>query len=189
MTETPRCEVIPLPSSQTSFHIDGREVTRWHFGPQATRPFFYPLVGPESGSSLTRIGHPGAPDHDHHRSVWFAHAKLLGMDFWSDQGDTFIRQQQWLAYEEGDEQTAMAVKLGWFDGHNPQPLLDHENDRRCAACRSRGVHSRLALHVCPESGPVGVPTDELRPPGRPCGEVAVSPLWRGTSHRSRRHNG
>lgn len=126
MSETPRCEVVPLPQQQVSFRIDGREITRWHFGSWATRPFFSPLVGPESGSSVTRIGHPGAPDHDHHRSVWFAHAKLLGMDFWSDQGETFIRQQQWLAYEDADEQAAMAVKLGWHDGHDPQPLLDQE---------------------------------------------------------------
>ena len=30
------------------------------------------------------MGHPGAPDHDHHRSVWFAHFKVLGIDFWGD---------------------------------------------------------------------------------------------------------
>ena len=55
-----------------SFQIDGEEKTRWHFGSDYPRPFFYPFHGP-SGTSLTRMGHPGAENHDHHRSVWFAH--------------------------------------------------------------------------------------------------------------------
>src|SRR5918993_1393514 len=67
----PRCEVVPLPDHQASFRIDGAERLRWHFGPSYPRPFFYPLVGP-SGTPLTRMGHPGDPGHDHHRSVWFA---------------------------------------------------------------------------------------------------------------------
>ena len=39
-----------------------------------------------SGATLTRIGHPGAENHDHHRSVWFAHHKVNGLDFWSSAG-------------------------------------------------------------------------------------------------------
>jgi hypothetical protein len=71
--QLPRCCALALPDHQVSLQIDGIERLRWHFGPSYPRPFFYPLVGP-SGASLTRIGHPGAPNHDHHRSVWFAHA-------------------------------------------------------------------------------------------------------------------
>lgn len=122
----PRCEVIPLPDLQTSFRIDGREVTRWHYGSQYPRPFLYPVVGPDSGASLTRMGHPGAPNHDHHRSVWFAHNKLLGIDFWSDNTTARIRQQQWFVYDDADDAAAMAVSLGWFDGHDPQPLVEQE---------------------------------------------------------------
>ena len=80
----PRCRILPLPDSQTSFQIDGHERLRWHSGESYPRPFFYPLLGP-TGSPLTRMGHPGAPNHDHHRSIWFAHHKVLGIDFWSDQ--------------------------------------------------------------------------------------------------------
>ncbi len=126
MSEISRCEIVPLPEQQTSFRIDGREVTRWHYGPWSPKPCFFPLNGPRSGSSLTRMGHPGAPDHAHHRSVWFAHQKLLGINFWSDQTDARIRQQEWLVYQDGDPEAAMAVKLGWYDGHDPQPLIDQE---------------------------------------------------------------
>lgn len=122
----PRCEVLPLPGHQVAFSIDGEQRTVWHFGPQYPRPFFYPLQAPGRAESLTRMGHPGAPNHDHHRSVWFAHAKVLGIDFWSDNTAASVRQQGWLAYESGEEEARMAVQLGWFDGHDPQPLMQQE---------------------------------------------------------------
>src|SRR4051794_10336663 len=121
----PRCSVTPLPDHQAAFEIDGRERLRWHFGPSYPRPFFYPLVGP-SGSPLTRLGHPGAPDHDHHRSVWFAHAKVQGVDFWGDRTTARVRQKQWLAYHDGDEAAVLGVLLGWNDGHDPKDLLEQE---------------------------------------------------------------
>ena len=121
----PRCQIVPLPDDQVSFVLDRVERLRWHFGANYPRPFFYPLVGP-SGSTLTRMGHPGAPNHDHHRSIWFAHNKVLGIDFWSEQTQARIRQKEWLQYQDGDTEAAMAVSLGWFDGHDPAPLLEQE---------------------------------------------------------------
>lgn len=120
-----RCQAVPQPDSQVSFQVDGHERLRWHFGDNYPRPFFYPLPGP-GGSPLTRMGHPGAPNHDHHRSIWFAHAKVLGIDFWDDHTSARIRQKQWLAYEDGDAEAAMAVRLEWLDGHDPQPLMEQE---------------------------------------------------------------
>ncbi len=117
----PRCRVLPLPDYQIAFQVDGQERLRWHFGAQYPRPFFYPLLGP-SGESLTRMGHPGAPNHDHHRSIWLGHQRVMGVDFWSDTSPAKIRQTNWLAYEDGDEAVS-AVELGWYDGHDPQPLL------------------------------------------------------------------
>jgi hypothetical protein len=121
----PRCQVLPLPDHQVSFQVEGAERLRWHHGPSYPRPFFYPLIGP-SGSVLTRMGHPGAPDHDHHRSIWFAHHKVLGIDFWGDRGPARIRQKSWLQYQDSDQEAAMAVLLGWYDGHDPKELLEQE---------------------------------------------------------------
>ena len=104
----PRCQIVPLPDHQAAFQIDGAERVRWHFGPQYPRPFFFPLLGP-SRQPLTRMGHPGAPDHDHHRSIWFAHYKVLGIDFWSDRTTARIEQKHWLAYEDGPMEAALAA--------------------------------------------------------------------------------
>ena len=110
----PRCEVIPLPHHQASFRIDGVEKTRWRWGEDAPRPFFYPFNGP-SGGSLTRMGHPGAPNHDHHLSVWFAHNDVNGLTYWANGKSTRIRQQQWLGYGDSDQEALMASTANWID--------------------------------------------------------------------------
>ena len=123
--KSPRCQIIPLPDQQVAFVVDGRQRLCWHASPDAPRPFFYPLLGP-AGFPLTRMGHPGAPNHDHHRSIWFAHHKVLGIDFWSDNTTARIQQQQWLAYDDGESDARMAARLVWLDGHDPQLLLEQE---------------------------------------------------------------
>ncbi len=125
MNQTSNCQVVPLTGHQVSFQIGGREILRWNSGTDYPRPFFFPVIAP-SGAMLTRMGHPGAPDHDHHQSVWFAHNKVLGIDYWGNASSAVIRQSQWLAYEDGDNACRMAVELKWFDGHNPAPLLTQE---------------------------------------------------------------
>lgn len=109
-----RHQLYPLPDQQVSFQIDGIEKTRWHFGKAYPRPFFYPFNGP-SGVSLTRMGYPGAPNHDHHRSIWFAHHSVNEIDFWSDNTSGSIYQKMWLAYCDGDNESIMAVLLEWTD--------------------------------------------------------------------------
>ena len=125
MPTIPRCEVLPIAEHRVSFRIDGIEKTRWHFGTNYPRPYFSP-VNNSQGISLTRMGHPGAPNHDHHQSVWFAHNKLLGIDFWSNNTDAHIRQVHWYVYEDGEDSATMAVRLDWFDGHDPKPLVEQD---------------------------------------------------------------
>jgi hypothetical protein len=125
MSPIPRCQVVPETGHQLSFQIDGREVLRWHQGFGLPRPCFYPVIGP-SGVSLTRMGHPGAPDHDHHQSIWFAHHKVLGISFWNNSSPATIQQAHWFAYEDGQDECRMAVQLNWLDGHDPAPLLTQE---------------------------------------------------------------
>lgn len=146
--KNPRCQIVPLPGEQVTVGIDGRERLRWHGGSDAPRPFFYPLVGP-AGLSLTRMGHPGAPNHDHHRSIWFAHQNVLGIDFWSESSSAVIRQEQWLAYEDGDEEARMAVRLRWYDGHDPAALLEQELIAAIAPAADDGVFVELQTTLTP----------------------------------------
>ena len=121
----PRCQIVPEADSQTSFMLDGAEKFRWHFGVQYPRPFFHPVNGP-AGTNLVRMGHPGAPNHDHHAGIWFAHNSIESFDFWANGTGTQIRQRQWLDYIDGDDYAAMAVILDYYDGHEDRPLLNQK---------------------------------------------------------------
>lgn len=138
-----RCELIPLPEHQVSFQIDGVEKTRWHFGEEYPRPFFYPFHGP-SGVSLTRMGHPGAQNHDHHRSVWFAHVDVEGVNFWADTSDGQVRQKFWYRYRDGDEECVMASVTGWFDGEGTELM---EQDIVAALRPMEGEEHALEIQI------------------------------------------
>lgn len=120
----PRCQIEPTAELSLNLKVDGATRLLFHGNPRAPRPFFFPVIGP-SGESVTRMGHPGAPDHDHHRSLWFAHYKVDGFDFWSENGGTKIQQQQWLAIEDDQEASRFAVVLLWYDPEGT-PLLSQQ---------------------------------------------------------------
>ncbi len=122
--DPPHCELIPLPEDQVEFRTEGELKTKWHFGEQYPRPFFYPFNG-QSGVSLTRMGHPGAENHDHHRSVWFAHMDVGGQNFWGDSGKTQIRQKHWYAYRDGEKESIMASLLEYV-GEGGDVLLEQD---------------------------------------------------------------
>ncbi len=122
--EFQRCEIIPLPEHQTAFQIDGIEKIHWYHAGNYPRPFFFPLPGP-SGSPLTRMGHPGASNHEHHRSVWFAHHDVDGHDFWSDNSGTRIIEKMWLAYRDGKDECILATLLQWQTAKG-QTLMEQE---------------------------------------------------------------
>jgi hypothetical protein len=148
--ELSRCEVVPLANHQVAFRIDGVEQTRWHFGREYPRPFFFPFNGP-SGNSLTRMGHPGAPNHDHHRSIWLAHNDVNGFNFWSDQTDARIRQTSWQCYSDGNQEGIMAATIGWFDDAGKQ-LMHQEIVAALIPHHHREHALELQLTMRPASG-------------------------------------
>ncbi len=139
----PRVQLLPLPEHQVSFQIDGVEKLRWHSGSEYPRPFFYPFNGP-SGTSLTRMGHPGAQNHDHHRSVWFAHHKVNGENYWGEGQGTQIRQKLWYAYFDSDTEAIMASCLGWYDREGREVM---EQDVIAALIPHANGHHALELQL------------------------------------------
>lgn len=126
----PGLQVVPLPYDQAAFVLaDGREITRFHFGPQLQRPFLFPLAGP-AGHSLTRMGHPHDPiTHSHHNSVWMSHQDLAGEDFWKDGPGPRIRCRNILRYEDatgdgtgGPAEAWLLADLEWLSSDG-NPLL------------------------------------------------------------------
>lgn len=115
--KVPRVQIVPQADDQVSFQVGGQEKLRWHFSSRYPRPFFFPVIGP-SGRSLTRMGHPAAPNHDHHRSFWWGHQFVGGVNFWEERGGSQqIRQEAWVHYQDGQEEAGIVVRLGWIDTH------------------------------------------------------------------------
>jgi hypothetical protein len=70
--------------------INGELFTEYVFK-DVPRPFCYPMLGP-AGLPMTRNfpmrEAPGEDrDHKHHRSLWFTHGAVNGVDFWSEARD------------------------------------------------------------------------------------------------------
>lgn len=67
--------------------IGGSLFTEYHYA-EGPRPYFYPVYGP-GGVAMTRHWPlkeaPGEEhDHPHHKSLWFTHGDVNGVDFWTD---------------------------------------------------------------------------------------------------------
>ena len=83
----PRVQAVPLPKQECAFEIDGLEVTRYHYGVEAPKPYLFPVRGP-AGRRLTGMAHPYDPiGHRHHRSIWVGHRDVNGVNFWEETED------------------------------------------------------------------------------------------------------
>lgn len=73
--------------------LDGEKpFATYHLG-GGKRPYLYPLIGPD-GQALTELGktHDATGSHAHHYSLWTAHAKVNGKDFWSEKGGSIVHE-------------------------------------------------------------------------------------------------
>ena len=67
--------------------IDGALFTDYHYR-DVSRPFLYPILGPGDLPMTRNWPMKEAPgedrDHPHHRSLWWTHGDVNGVDFWSE---------------------------------------------------------------------------------------------------------
>ena len=123
-SDFPRVQTIPQIGGAALF-IDGALRAAYDFGENTTRPFIFPLIG-TSGRALTRLGHPNPIGHEHHKSIWFGHQKVGGVDFWEDQPatDVRIRHRAVKLYHDGENWGGLVADLDWWAGG--RSLLHHE---------------------------------------------------------------
>jgi len=78
-------------SDRVTVELNGKLFTEYRFK-EPQRPFFYPVIGP-TGAPVSRswpVAEPGPEeardrrDHPHHKSLWFTHGDVNGVDFWAD---------------------------------------------------------------------------------------------------------
>jgi hypothetical protein len=97
----PRVRIRRGSDTEHAVEVDGAEFTRYVHGDGAPKPYFYPIIGP-TGQPITRAypikrNVPGEDqDHPHHRSLWFTHGKVNGVDFWSESSSAGLIRQRFL---------------------------------------------------------------------------------------------
>jgi hypothetical protein len=78
-------------AEKISVEINGKHFTDFYAaGPQVSKPYLHPIRA-ASGTYVTRMWpmekveeEAGMrPDHPHQRGLWFAHARVNGLDFWN----------------------------------------------------------------------------------------------------------
>ena len=101
-----------------TIQVDGKLMTRYLLksGP---KPILWPLMSP-TGKEMTR-GYPmrearpnEKSDHVHHRSLWFTHGDVNGVDFWSENakhGDTVHRE---FVKVTGGQQAVIVSRNDWL---------------------------------------------------------------------------
>jgi Methane oxygenase PmoA len=120
----PRVQAVPG-IGRASLRLDGVERAAYEFGEGDTRPYVFPLIG-SSGAGLTRMGHPNPIGHEHHKSVWFGHQSVAGINFWEDRpsSDIRIRHRCVRLYHDGYQWGGLVADLDWWaEGRS---ILHHE---------------------------------------------------------------
>ncbi len=172
----PDVQVLPLPYDQASFEHLGRELTRYHFGPQLRRPFWYPIVGP-AGRSLTRMNMPSDPGrsvtperqpqnpnspgdprgHSHQNSVWISHKDVNGFDFWRDSGPIagqIVHQtrREGLQYQDGTPAASLLSLNYWNDPQGKTLMIER---RRTTVAADEGGSWWMTIDLQFEAPPSG----------------------------------
>lgn len=108
--------------------LDGQLFTRY-VKLSGTKPILWPIIGP-TGKPMTR-GFPmekvkgDAMDHPHHRSLWFTHGSVNGVDFWTDIGSARGRTvHREFRQVQGGPQGLITAVVDWVGPDGKKMLED-----------------------------------------------------------------
>jgi len=121
-------EVTPL-ADRVEVKVDGEPFTTLRFkdGP---KPYFYPLLAP-GGTPVTRHfpmrkdAADEEQDHPHHRSLWFTHGDVNGVDFWAEGPERGrIVQEKLIEAKGGAEEGVIRTANHWVTAAGKGVLTD-----------------------------------------------------------------
>jgi Methane oxygenase PmoA len=133
MDDMPSGVHITQGSNTVRVEINGQLFTEYYFK-DVPRPYFYPVIGPDD-SPMTRNWPMASPegeehDHPHHRSLWFAHGAVNGVDFWSETNGVGKIVQEGLAeIKSGKESGVIKTKDKWVTADGTVTCTDDRTFR------------------------------------------------------------
>ena len=118
---------------KVTVEINGKLFTEYRFK-DAQRPYFYPVIGP-TGVPVIRHWPMGdgpneAHDHPHHKSLWYTHGDVNGVDFWAD-GDSKGRivHDKFLEVRSGREVGVIKQQNKWVTADGKVVCTDTRTHR------------------------------------------------------------
>lgn len=135
--------------SSVRVEIGGALFAEYHYQDVA-RPFLYPIIGP-GGTPMTRdwpmVKTTNEPtDHVHHKGLWFAHGKMNGFDFWSEQkafGKT--AHQKFIELKSGKDEGLIRALNTWVAPSGTVVCTDERLIRFSADKEARQIDYEITL--------------------------------------------
>jgi hypothetical protein len=150
-------------SDRVRVEIGGQLFTEYVFGDGASRPYCYPILAPD-GTSLTRDfpmkETPGEDtDHPWHRSLWFAHSFMNGVDFWNEGTGDAARspkdkgrsEQETLVEVKSGSTGVLRTKNRWVAPSGKLICTDERTLRFQAGPDGRFIDFEITLQALPDA--------------------------------------
>jgi sugar phosphate isomerase/epimerase len=141
--------------NKVTVEVNGKLFTEYRFKEQY-RPFFYPVIG-STGEPLMRHwpveeGFPDEEhDHVHHKSLWYTHGAVNGIDFWSD-GKGKIVHDKFLEVSSGPQGGVIKSQNNWVAPDGKLTLTDTRTHRFISTPDGTLMDWEITLHA--SNGPV-----------------------------------
>lgn len=147
----PGVEVVPQ-GDRVVVKVDGELLTELRFA-DTPKPYFYPLLGP-GGVPMTRNfpmrkdADDEDKDHPHHRSLWFTHGDVNGVDFWAEGPNRGrVIQQKVLEAAGGAESGILRTSNQWVTAEGKRVLTDETSLRILRHPAGRVLDYAITLHA------------------------------------------
>ncbi len=130
--------------------VDGKPFAMY-LAKSGAKPCIWPIYGP-TGKAMTRqyplgpVQETEKPDHIHHRSLWFTHGDVNGLDFWAERGKEsegweekqgLIEHREFVDVKSGSEAVVIA-RNDWTD-RNGKKILEDETTMTFGADDAAGL--------------------------------------------------
>ena len=132
--------------------VDGQMFAEYRYE-GSPNPVIYPILGPH-GVPMTRsfpieTGVAGeAKDHPHHRSMWFTHGSVNGIDFWSkNPGAGTIVQRGAAEIAEGPGYATIVTHNGWVGPEGQEVCSDEREITFRAHADARMIDWKVTIHA------------------------------------------
>lgn len=146
--------VTPL-EDRVRVEVEGKLFTEYVFTKGGPRPYFYPVIAADG----TRINRefPMAnvageeQDHPHHRSLWFTHGLVNGIDFWTEQKDFGRIVHERLIESSSGETGVIRATHRWESAEGKLICRDEVLVRIRAVPGGRLLDHQITLYALPDT--------------------------------------